>query len=76
MCKINILREISLIHAVKCCKTSSDIVAINSFTTLLELKQILEEETKYQKLKEKISAWKNQEPVVTDIEIISLQKND
>lgn len=76
MDKISILREISLIHAVKCCKTSSDVVAVNSFTTLLKFKQILEEEDEYQKLKEKISAWKNQEPIVTDIEIISLQKND
>lgn len=75
MIKIETLREISLIHAVKCGKTQLDSVAINSFNTLNEIKRMIETDIDSNLIIEQISNWKNQEPIVTNNEILSLFKN-
>lgn len=71
---ISILRRISLIHSYKCNKTTSTATAIGSFNTLSELKGLIvnSQTNDFQIVNEKIIEWQNQNPIVTDSDIISI----
>jgi len=71
---ISILRKISLIHAVKCNKTTSTATAIGSFNTLIDLKVLIEnsQSNDLEVLNEKVIEWQNQKPEVSNYEISSL----
>jgi len=70
------LRKISLIHAVKCNKTTSEMIAIQSFNTLGELKNQIDiyQAPDFQDINTLVDVWQNQVPIVTDSDINSLLK--
>lgn len=70
------LRKISLIHAVKCNKTTSEMIAIQSFNTLGELKNQIDinQTPDFQGIIPLVDAWQNQVPIVTDYDINFLLK--
>ena len=76
MGKISMLRKISLIHAIKCNKTASEMIAIQSFNTLGKLKnQInINQAPDFQDINTLVDLWQNQVPIVTDYDIDSLLK--
>jgi hypothetical protein len=67
-------RKISIIHGIKCAKTLSDEVAIESFNTATSLKGRLNEDSFNQS---EIDDWQKSNPIVSDREIEQLiaQKN-
>jgi hypothetical protein len=74
--KISMLRKISLIHAVKCDKTTSDMIAIQSSNTLSELinQIVVNQAHDFQGIIALVDAWQNQVPIVTDYDINFLLK--
>lgn len=68
---ISIFRRISLIHAVKCNKTTSMTTAIESFNELSDLKGLIEnsQTDDLKNVNERIAEWQNQNPVVTDYDL-------
>jgi hypothetical protein len=78
MKKRELLIRISLIHAVKCAKSSSFEDAISSFNRLNSFKgevtQFMDD-SNYQRIENDISIWQNDYPIVSEAALNELRTN-
>lgn len=75
MNKHYLFRKASVIHAIKCYKTTDFNIAVQSFETLVEFKnriQTAEDEKVLIHLNEELDTWAGQNPIATEREINEL----
>jgi hypothetical protein len=74
MNRLNLLRRIAVIHAIKCKRTTSEQVANSSFEKVTELRTRINNSTEEEQdaLLAEIHQWAGSNPIATDNEINNL----